>query len=619
MSISGKSLFFVAVLGAIVLLLMTSPISKNAMGEEGKSSWVWTEDYPKPSWWIWGKEYYPEEPVRGGYMQYSRTRGAGLLNPNHWPVNDFPLLSGIYDRLIYPDGDHRATVPWLGKHWKMETPTSILMKLRKGVTFHDGSKFNAHTLKFQVDWINDRATGCWSRGWIRPLKSIEVVDDYTVRWHLKDVWAGFFDIFANVPGWAMSEKALRGGDAIKDAQRLADKVKLAKRKVQKAEKKAKKATGSKAEKAAKKAQKERKKLEKLRNQLAKAQELSKGAKDMDEWAVGSGPWMLEEVRPDNYITLKRNPDWWFGKSIGKPDMPYMDGARYTVIPELSVKLANLKAGKIDTLGVDYSQYPQVKDDPNLKVWITPLNSTLLLCFNETSSVFKDIRLRKAVSHAVDRKAVIAAASGGFGRLASCAFPPEHFAHNPNLKPVNYDPELARKLVKEAGYPNGLTIRGALYTDSQSRRYGEVIKTMLKKVGITWKIRYLEPVAAADTYRNLEYDLGTLVDGWVKDPDSLLTGHYYPDLEEEFRRNNIPEVQQLIEKARRELDFDKRKKIYWEIERVLYEGYHDAWLWHFTSITATRKVVRGYNRELQIAGGEAYWPTHPGWFKDGKRN
>jgi len=264
-------------------------------------------------------------------------------------------------RVIY-----RSTVPWLAKHWKMENPTTILMKLRKGVTFHDGSKFNAHTLKFQVDWINDRANGCWSRGWIRPLESIEVVDDYTVRWHLKDVWAGFFDIFANVPGWVMSEKALRGGDAIKEAQRLADKVKLAERKVQREEEKAKKATGDKAEKAAKKAQKERGKLEKLQDQLAKAHELSKGAKDMDEWAVGSGPWMLEEVRPDNYIKLKRNPDWWFGKSIGKPDMPYMDGARYTVIPELSVKLANLKAGKIDTLGIDYSQYPEVKDDPNLK-------------------------------------------------------------------------------------------------------------------------------------------------------------------------------------------------------------------------------------------------------------
>lgn len=612
-----KSMTIMCTLLAVAAVFIVVPAFLNATEKEDTPSWDWKGN--KPSWWKWGKEYYPEKPVRGGIFREPRTRGAGLLNPNHWPVNDFPLLSFIYDRLIYPDGDARAIVPWLAKNWKMENPTTILMELRQGVTFHDGSKFNAHTLKFQVDWINNPRNGAWSRNWIRPLESIEVVDDYTVRWHLKDVWAGFFDIFANVPGWVMSEKALRGGDASKEAQRLADKVKLAERKVQRAEKKAQKATGSNAEKAAQKAQKEREKLEELQKQLETAKAAAEGAKDMDEWAVGSGPWMLEEVRPDNVIRVKRNPNWWFGKSIGKPEMPYYDGIEYIVIPELSVRLANLKAGKIDTMGVDYSQYPQVKDDPNLNVWITPLNSTLWLCFNETKSVFKDIRLRKAVSHAVDRKAVIAAAAGGFGREASCVFPPEHFAHNPNLKPVQYDPELARKLVKEAGYPNGLTIRGALYADSQARRYGEAIKAMLKMVNINWELRYVEPVAAADIYRNLEYDLGTLVEGWVKDPDSLLTGHYYPEADAENNRNNIPEVQKLIEEARRELDFEKRRKIYWEVERLLYEGYHEAWLWHYTSITATRKQVRGYNREMQIAGGEAYWPSHPGWFKDGKRD
>ena len=57
--------------------------------------------------------------------------------------------------------------------------------------------------------------------------------------------------------------------------------------------------------------------------------------------------MVDEARESNYIQTKRNPNWWFGKSIGKPDMPYFDGARVTVIPENSVKLANLKAGKID--------------------------------------------------------------------------------------------------------------------------------------------------------------------------------------------------------------------------------------------------------------------------------
>ena len=392
----------------LIIILLTGLVLPAIATED--PGWIWTKDYPKPGWWKWGKDYYPEEPVRGGYYRAPATRGVGLMNPNHWPVNNWAFLAGIYDRLIYPDGEHRAVVPWLAKYWEYEGELTILMKLRKGVTFHDGSKFDAHGLKYQIDWIQDRKNGAWSRNWIQPLKSIEVVDDYTVRWHLKEPWAGFFDIFANVPGWLMSTKALNADVAMKDRERLKGKIKLAEKKVKKAEKKADKATGSKAKKLAQKLNKERKKLVRLKKQMEEAQALSKGARSLDEWAVGTGPWMVEEVRPDNTYKVKRNPNWWFGKSIGKPDMPYFDGTITIVIPENSVKLANLKAGKIDSLGIQKSEYSQVKDDPNLNVWITPLNFVIFCSFNH-KSIFKDIRLRKAVSHAIDRKALIAANEG----------------------------------------------------------------------------------------------------------------------------------------------------------------------------------------------------------------
>jgi len=583
-------------------------------------AFIWSKQYPKPSWWKWGKEYYPDKPVRGGgYFRTAATRDKGLMNPNHWPVNDFPLLDMIYERLIWVDGDLKATVPWLAKTWKYEDQLTILMKLRKGVTFHDGAKFDAHAAKYSIDWINDRKNATWSRNWIVSLKSIEVVDDYTLRFHTKEVWAGFFDTFANVPGWMLSPKALKGGDAAKNAQRLKNKIKLANRKVKKAEKKAQKAKGSKVKKAQAKVKKEKKKLARLEKQFAEAQALAKGAKDLDEWAVGSNRYMVEEVRPGNYVKVKRNPNWWFGKAIGHPDMPYFDGQIRTVIPENSVKLANLKAGTLDSLGIDHAQLPLVKDDPNFNVWITPGYSTLAVTFvQKEGRPFNDIRLRKAVSHAIDRKAVNAAIAGGLATLASCYFPPLNWAHNPDLKPVKYDPELSRKLVKEAGYPNGLTVRGVLYSDAISRRYGETIKTMLKVVGINWDIRYLEPVAAADAGRNLEWDLGTLFEGWVKDPQSYLKIHYFPDIDDELRRLHNPEAEAMMEKAKHEINFEKRQKLYWAIEKILYDDYQDAWVFHGAGISATWKYVMGYNRDMQIKGGEAYWPSHPGWFKNGKR-
>ena len=60
------------------------------------------------------------------------------------------------------------------------------MKFREGVKFHDGTDFNAETVKYQIEWIQDKRNGCWSRTPILPIKSVEIVDEYTVKWHFKN-------------------------------------------------------------------------------------------------------------------------------------------------------------------------------------------------------------------------------------------------------------------------------------------------------------------------------------------------------------------------------------------------------------------------------------------------
>jgi len=442
-----------------------------------------------------------------------------------------------------------------------------------------------------------------------------------VRWHLQSSWASFADIFAFPPGWMISTKALKGDVALQKAKRLKYKIKTTEKKSKKAIKKAEKAKatgGSKYEKAMKKAEKIQKKLAKLNKQFKKALAESEGAVSLDSHGVGSAEWMIEEARPGNYLKLKRNPGWWFGKSIGKPEMPYFDGRKITVIPDPSIQLANLRAGKLDDLSVEKGQYALLKDDPNLNVYISPLNITVFMAFNHKSE-FKDIRLRKAVSHAIDRKALIAANSLGFDRPASCFYPPEHYAHNPSLKAVEFDPELSKTLLAEAGYPGGLTVGGVLLSDPGSVRLGEIIKNMLEKVNINWEITVLESMAAADKYRNLEYDLGVQVAPFIRDPDSSITYFYDPNAEEKFKRVDHPKVMEMIKAARQESDRVKRKQLYWDIEKAIYNNYDDAWLFHYTHINAMRKRVRGYDRGMQIEAGDAYFSTHPFWFKDGKRH
>jgi hypothetical protein len=99
----------------ITLLLFTA---SNIAADD--SGWVWTKELPKPSWWRWDKSYYPEKPVRGGYIQEAFARDVGLQNPNHWPVNNWVALFWMYDNLIKPDGSYKPTIPWLATSWNMK-------------------------------------------------------------------------------------------------------------------------------------------------------------------------------------------------------------------------------------------------------------------------------------------------------------------------------------------------------------------------------------------------------------------------------------------------------------------------------------------------------------------
>ena len=573
-------------------------------------------------WKEFGNSYWTgDKPVRGGVYKTAFPKYVGLMNPNHWPINDFTTLAHIYERLVYRDGQYRASIPYLAESWNYLDPLTVVTYLRKGVKYHDDSDFNAASVKYQIDWINDKKNGCWDRAYLSLLKSVEIMDSHTLKWHFKKPWAVFSGgVLAGIPGWPISAEALKKDVMLKEMKGLDGKLKTAQKKVSKAEKKARKvaaAGGKKAEKARKKVKSEQKKLAKLEKKLNTLKKQTAGAISTDQHAVGTGMFMVEEGRPGNYTLLKRNPNWWFAKHVGRPEMPYFDKMQVMVIPDPAIQLANLRAGKIHYMGIDKSMYQLIKRDPNMNIHTYPMNSLTGLRFNQAKGPFKDIRVRKAVSHAIDRKAIIAGTQFGMARIASSIYPEDHWCHNPDLKPVSYDPELSKKLLAEAGYPNGLEVKGHMINVQAAVNLATAIRGMLLKAGITWKVDMLEPAAASSRRKNLEYELSGGGYGFIWDPDLVATNLYHPDGFLNFGRSNNEKAIALIKAGRIEVDDQKRQKIYFELEEAIYNNFEDVWIYWPINLVAYHKRVQGYNNDMYIKYREGYGLTHALWFKDGK--
>jgi peptide/nickel transport system substrate-binding protein len=556
-----------------------------------------------------GETYYPSKPVRGGVLRVASPVYIGLMNPNHFPVLDWVTISSFYEKLINNDGQFKPTVPWLAESWKYLDKVTVLMQLRQGIRYHDQTVFNAESLKYQMDWIMDKENNAWTRTWMEPLESVEIIDDYTVKWHFKRPWGAFLGTIASVPGFMISAKALKADAALSKLKILSRTLIAAKRKAGKLSRQAHKNTDKKA-----KAEKAARHVDELESRINILTQLAHQAKPLDTHPVGTGQYMLEQSSPGNYIKLIRNPDWWFGKTVGRPDMPYFDGIKISIIPDASVRLANLRAEKLDIANLNAIQYRLVKHGSQLNKQVVPLNWLIFLMFNQSTGPCKDFRIRKAISHAIDRKALVLGTQHGLGRIASCIFPDNHWAHNPDLKPVSYDPSLSKKLLAQAGYGKVLTLRGFIYNSPEALAFTKAIMAMLDKVGIKWQVDFLDIAAMLEPFSRLDYDLAGGLYQWILEPDQIASTLYHPDGVLNYGRSINKEAIALILKGREEIDDSKRTLIYHQLEKVLQKNYEDVWLWWPNAVIASSKKLEGLNEDMAAHYGEAYTFSHPGWFR-----
>lgn len=237
--------------------------------------------------------------------------------------------------------------------------------------------------------------------------------------------------------------------------------------------------------------------------------------------VGTGPFMLIDYQKDAVIRYKANPDYWGGKAA-------IDDLVFAITPDASVRYAKLKAGECHIMPYpNPADIAAMKADPNLNVMEQEGLNVGYLAFNTEKKPFDDVRVRQALNMAINKQAIIDAVFQGAGKIAKNPIPPTIWSYNDAVKDYPYDPEQARKLLAEAGFPNGFeTDLWAMPVqrpyNPNAQRMAELIQADWEKVGVKAKIVSFE--WGEYLKRSQQGEHQTLLLGWTGDngdPDNFL--------------------------------------------------------------------------------------------------
>jgi peptide/nickel transport system substrate-binding protein len=304
--------------------------------------------------------------------------------------------------------------------------------------------------------------------------------------------------------------------------------------------------------------------------------------------VGTGPFRFVSWTHGDHVDLAANPRYW------KAGLPRVETLKVRFIPELSTRVAALRAGEIHVIDRVWPDMVQtLKATPGVKVLDTPAIEAQRWHFQLARESMKDPRVRKAVSLAIDRNVIIKDLLLGYARPVVCPVPPGLLGHT-NLGQKPYDPDKARQLLKQAGQQN-LTHDFVLMKDLYPKQLeiAQAVAAMLGEVGIKVNIRNLEIATAREQRTAGNYDL--FFSGWPQmphDPDWYFGQWFTKAGAEKLTRFSDPRVEQLIAEGRVP-DPKVRQQKYEEIDRILWEDEPEIWPYYTVAIYAISDKLRGF--------------------------
>ncbi|OGP95119.1 MAG: peptide-binding protein [Deltaproteobacteria bacterium RBG_16_54_18] len=299
--------------------------------------------------------------------------------------------------------------------------------------------------------------------------------------------------------------------------------------------------------------------------------------------IGTGPYRFKEWVTGEKIVLASNPDYFEGR-------PYIDGYISRIIPDPATMFLELKAGGIDWMGLTPMQYRRQTNDPAFAQQFQKYRylsfTYTYMGYNLLSPLFQDKRVRQAISYAIDKEEIIKVVFLGLGEICTGPYKPGTWYYNPRTKRYAYDPEQAKKLLREAGWqdtdgdgvldkegkPFAFTI--LLNWGNQERlKSAEIIQRQLGQIGIKVKLRVMEWASFINEYIDKKRFEAVIL-GWSTgpEPDQYDIWHSSKTAPKElnFISYKNKEVDQVLEKARRTFNQEERKRYYFRFQEILAE-------------------------------------------------
>lgn len=310
--------------------------------------------------------------------------------------------------------------------------------------------------------------------------------------------------------------------------------------------------------------------------------------------VGTGPFKFASWTFNDQLVLTRNDDYWMEPTA-------LPGVVIKVIPDTETQTMMFESGEIDIMDLDYvtdaidrflETYPdQIVSGP--RVGIT------YLTMNYNIEPFNNLKVRQAVQMAIDKQAILDALYGGRGQIEHGIFPHGLIGFNENQTQIEYDPEGAKALLAEAGYPDGFTME--LAADSSASDTVtmslEIIKEQLAAVGINAEIKNYDEATWLETRKSGE--LGSFLATWTadfNDPDNFIYTFFGNEEKTKLRSINYPDtaVMERVAKARAIVNDDERIAEYQALEeKITHEDASWAPMYSRTHLFAVSKRVQNF--------------------------